>query len=338
MNPETERKFAHRSPSPYICSMKLPQEKIEKILPFVLSMLLSSVGIVINASIDRMSWQNIVFQWLFYVSILLISWFVNLKISAKPFPLILLFNVIVVFMGGISAKHLFNTSMYAVPIIRFIMPSVAFVILQQYFSSLKQSEQLKIENLQLKAENYQAELENLKKQLNPHFLFNSLTTLQTIMRSEVEIAEKYVIHLAEVYRKMLQGSQTSTTTLKEELAFIESYFFLLKTRFENGIALSVEISPSAYSYRLPIFALQLLLENCIKHNIVSEEKPLIIKLFQKEEVSITLSNTYQPKHKKAQVSGIGLTNLKRRYELMGIENGVTIEQNEEVYCVTLTLF
>jgi two-component system, LytTR family, sensor kinase len=109
-------------------------------------------------------------------------------------------------------------------------------------------------------------------------------------------------------------------------------------RQEEAIFMDVQVSDEALAYHLPAFSLQLLAENCIKHNIVSGAKPLHIRLYQKDTKSLTISNNYQPKAMKNESFGIGIGNLKKRYALEGIVEGVRIEQTETTYSTTIKLF
>jgi two-component system, LytTR family, sensor kinase len=114
--------------------------------------------------------------------------------------------------------------------------------------------------------------------------------------------------------------------------------YLMNLRQENAIFAEVRVADEALNYHLPSFSLQLLAENCIKHNVVSEAKPLTIRLYQKDLQSLTIENNYQPKAKKNESFGIGIQNLKKRYKLEGITQGVLIEQNEITYSTTIKLF
>jgi LytS/YehU family sensor histidine kinase len=212
------------------------------------------------------------------------------------------------------------------------------VAIQQSFKSVQEKQLLLTENLQLKSETYKAELENLRSQVNPHFLFNSLATLQSIVRQNPKTAEDFIIKLSDFYRRTLLSSPSNKITLKEELEFIQSYIFLLQNRFENGLKFKIDINEATLKYNLPTFALQILIENCIKHNIISDEKPLIIHLFQKDMTSITVQNNSQIKLNKEGSTKTGLLNLKRRYELYGIKDGVIIDQNKDDFSATLKLF
>lgn len=310
--------------------------KIETYIPYLLSFILAGLGNILNSTFSKdFEGANMLLQWLFYFVMLLSIWFINLKISHLKFILIFSTNVVLILCLSLLVRYCFPHTFTFVSVIRLIMPTVLYILLQQNFRAQREGEKLRIENLEL---SYKAELENLKKQMNPHFLFNSLATLQSIIRTDPEIAEQFVIKLSELYRNIIQNSATNKISLKEELAFTKSYIFLQKTRFESGFETKIDINEASLSYAVPSYALQLLVENCIKHNVVSDEKPLNIHIFQKDLVSVTVSNNYQPKKKKGQSSETGLANLQRRYELLGIEKGIKIEQDATTFSVTLTLF
>jgi LytS/YehU family sensor histidine kinase len=127
-------------------------------------------------------------------------------------------------------------------------------------------------------------------------------------------------------------------TLGEELEFLKAYIYLLKLRHENALSVEIKINNESLQYSLPAFALQLLVENCIKHNIVSEAHPLDIQIFQPEASIIIVLNNYQLKNTSDESFGLGTENLKTRYELLGITDGIQIEQTETHYKTTLKLF
>ena len=158
-----------------------------------------------------------------------------------------------------------------------------------------------------------------------------------MVRSKDARTEDFVLKLGDVFRQTLK-TETGTVTCKEELDFFKAYMYLMTLRQENAIFVDVQVSDEALTYRLPSFALQLLAENCIKHNIVSTAKPLSIRLYQKDPKSLTMSNNYQPKAVQSESFGIGINNIKKRYALEGISHGVQIEQNETFYSTTLKLF
>jgi two-component system, LytTR family, sensor kinase len=191
--------------------------------------------------------------------------------------------------------------------------------------------------LTLQAENIEAQFNLLIQKVNPDFLFHSLTTLQMMVKSDDPKAEEYILKLADVYRQTLK-KERSAVSLEEELAFLQSYLFLMRYGQEKAITFDVQVSDASLGYQLPVFSLQLLGENCIKHNVFSETQPLHIQLFQKDPKSITIANNYQPKGVPTESFGVGIENLKMRYVLLGIEDAVTIEQNETTYATTIKLF
>ena len=201
----------------------------------------------------------------------------------------------------------------------------------------KAREQSKIENLMLQAENIEAQFNLLIQQVNPDFLIHSLKTLKNMIKGSDPQAEEYILKLADVYRQTLK-KERSAVSLQEELDFFRSYLFLMVYGQEEEITFDVNVSEESLSYHLPIFSLQLLGENCIKHNTFSITQPLHIQLFQKDPQSITMSNNYQPKAVPTESYGVDIDNLKMRYALAGMDDAVIIEQNETTYATTIKLF
>ena len=171
----------------------------------------------------------------------------------------------------------------------------------------------------VEAEKYQkesiaAQYTSLKNQVNPHFLFNSLNALTNLVYEDQDKAAKFIKQLSEVYRYVLDTQSKEVVSLKEELEFLDSYLFLQKIRFGNNLAIEVNLSTTT-SMVAPL-ALQLLIENAIKHNIVSSENPLVIKLKQ-EKNFIVVENNLQRKTSLGELSqGIGLENIKNRYKFL----------------------
>jgi two-component system, LytTR family, sensor kinase len=211
------------------------------------------------------------------------------------------------------------------------------IALVESIKSAAERKRINIDNIALENENAKAQFNLLLQQINPHFLFNCFTVLQAMVRSKDTRTEAFIVKLADVYRQSLKTDK-GTVTLQEELDFFNAYMFLMTLRQENSIFMDVQVSDESLAYHLPAFSLQLLAENCIKHNIVSEAKPLSIRLYQKDLKSLTISNNYQPKAIKNESFGIGIENLKKRYALEGIVQGVHIEKNETVYSTTIKLF
>lgn len=186
-------------------------------------------------------------------------------------------------------------------------------------------------------ENAISQLESLKNQMNPHFLFNCLNTLSAIIHEDTLLAEKFIIQLTNVYRYVLEQKDKSLIKLEEELNFLRSYFYLQKIRFGKSIELQEEINDFSFlNYYLPPLALQLLLENAIKHNVISNIKPLVIKVYIDENLNLVVNNNVQPKDNVGYSSGIGLQNLKTRYSLISSKS-IEITNVNSVFQVKIPL-
>jgi LytS/YehU family sensor histidine kinase len=159
-----------------------------------------------------------------------------------------------------------------------------------------------------------------------------------MIRNSNPNSENFLKNLSSFYRQILQTHDRDYVSLEEEIKFLEAYIYLIKMRHEDALKIKIEINSQSYQYSIPIFALQLLVENCIKHNIVSISKPLEIHIYQKDDVTITVSNNYQPKQQTVNSSGVGLSNLSDRYKFMRIDDGLEIDKTDSHYNVTIKLF
>lgn len=167
----------------------------------------------------------------------------------------------------------------------------------------------------LRKENILSQLQSLKDQVNPHFLFNSLNTLASLIPEDPERAVTFVTHLSKCYRYILEIQDREVITLREELAFLNAFRYLLETRFGENIDFKVEIPESEMEKDVVPLALQLLIENAIKHNIVSTEKPLHISLYVEKD-NLVVRNNLQRKSQPMPSTKTGLNNLKKRYQYL----------------------
>ncbi len=214
--------------------------------------------------------------------------------------------------------------------------TASFVLLVIYFLDLLRRYYLtQMENEHLKLETSVAHFEALKQQVNPHFLFNSLNILKTMVKINDPKSEEYIVRLSDLYRNLLLSNQKGKASLEEELIVLNNYFFMLKARFEDKIQLIQRILPSENQVFIPPLTLQMLVENCVKHNIVSAEKPLQIELFQ-EGAYLVVRNNLQPKRSVEESSHIGLDNIRKRYRaLTGKE--IEVEKTDNYFTVRLPL-
>lgn len=210
-------------------------------------------------------------------------------------------------------------------IIGSIMYSKAFF--RAWRESVMNEEKLKRQSLSL-------QYEALKNQVNPHFLFNSLNTLSSLVHKNPDLAEKFIKQLSEVYRYVLEHKDKEFVALTTELDFVEKYVYLQKIRHGSSLEVSIDVPVPNDELVIPM-SLQILVENAIKHNIISEDEPLRVKL-TKEVGCLVVRNNLNPKQVLPDSSGIGLSNLKDRYEYFSDKDFV-IEKNEREFIVRVPL-
>jgi LytS/YehU family sensor histidine kinase len=188
---------------------------------------------------------------------------------------------------------------------------------------------------QLQKEYAQVRLQALKSQVNPHFLFNSLSVLSSLVHVSPETSEQFIIHLSKAYRYILDQKESGLVTLKEELSFLEAYFFLLQIRFDQKIKLQLHIKPGQEQYELPPLTLQLLVENAVKHNKMSVAEPLVISISTEGEWLIARNNISHRDQPETS-TGVGLENIQKRYVLL-TERKVMVENTGQYFRVKLPL-
>ena len=202
-----------------------------------------------------------------------------------------------------------------------------------------------IESEQLKREYLQTQLDSLKNQVNPHFLFNSLNSLSSLIEDDEQPkAQLFISELARVYRYLLQSNEHELIPVTSELVFIEAYFFLLKTRFDNGISLHVDVSEAAKQTMIPPLTLQLLVENAVKHNVISNARPLKISIYtdgtsresREGDDRLVVSNNVQSKTATISSNSLGLDNIAAKYRLLSGKEP-TIRKSATTFTVTLPL-
>jgi LytS/YehU family sensor histidine kinase len=208
------------------------------------------------------------------------------------------------------------------------------LFINYYLEVTSEKQKVKLQIEQLQKENLEVQLLALKQQISPHFLFNSLSTLQTIVTEES--SKNFILKLSEVYRYLLSFNENHLVTLQEELDFIESYIYILKERFEEALIVTINIQEELLSMQIPPLVLQLVVENAIKHNIVSFEDPLIISITTNDNQYVAVSNNLQLKSSVESSTKVGLENIKKRYYLL-LNKEIEIVVNEEHFIVKLPL-
>lgn len=180
------------------------------------------------------------------------------------------------------------------------------------------------------------EYEHLKSQINPHFLFNSLNTLVDLIDENTERASDYTIHLAAMYRSLLAYRDKEMISILEEIKLLEHYIFVQKCRFGEALIIDIALEePQKSKGRIVPLALQLLVENAIKHNEVSRTNPLLVSIYQQDEY-LVVHNKIKSKISRETGEGLGITNLQKRYQLLAHRN-IIIEKTKEYFIIKLPI-
>ena len=189
---------------------------------------------------------------------------------------------------------------------------------------------------QLRKINLQCQLEGLKEQVNPHFLFNSLNSLSSLIGESPQQASKFLDEMSKVYRYLLRNNEDGLTTLTNELQFIRSYFHLLKTRYGDGIDLKINVDALCMNSLLPPLTLQMLVENAVRHNSVLKEAPLKIEIINHGNKKLIVKNSLQMKEARMPSARAGLQNIINKYRLLN-QPEVIIYQTDKEFLVTVPL-
>lgn len=193
------------------------------------------------------------------------------------------------------------------------MMAMVFYEMGYFFERWKAS---LLETEKLKTQHIQAQLETLKNQLSPHFLFNSLNTLISLIPEDAQLATRFAEELSRVYRYILQNQGRELVSLRTELSFIRSYVFLQGIRFGNNLQVDYQIEEKYLDDQIAPLTLQMLVENAIKHNVVSVSRPLHIQIYIDNGQSIIVKNNLQRKISLPESTKIGLENIRQRYQLL----------------------
>lgn len=241
-------------------------------------------------------------------------------------------------VGGIPLKMLFGLVEYSwIGIFRacaeyyhlnFILALIIGTIYETVFFFEKWKDAIR-QNEELKNQQVRTQFEVLQNQMSPHFLFNSLNTLTTLIAENQEVAIEFTQKLSDVYRYILQTKDKELIPLEEEIHFVKDYIFLLKMRFPDNLIAEIKID-NQYQHCCHIapLTLQMLIENAIKHNVVSKTHPLHIQVYVENGQSVVVKNNLQKKDTLEKGTKTGLSNIKRRYELLG---------NRKIDIITTTL-
>ena len=219
--------------------------------------------------------------------------------------------------------------------VRGILINLVFYMFLHLLQQNYENQHVTMELERIKSDNLSAQYELLKQQVNPHFLFNSLNTLKAMVESGEQEAVDFIIKLSNFYRFTLESRKLDLIHVREEMDILNAYLFLQKARFGDGFTFTSTLSDQLLETLIPPFTLQLLVENCIKHNIVSLEKPLHIRIYEEND-KIIVENQVQQKTGEQNSLGVGLKNIDLRYQHL-LQQHIEIVANEKTFQIKLPL-
>lgn len=305
-------------------------------------------------------YQNYIVAFLWILTVIVLLWFGNrfifrfldrriswFKYAAKRFFLQLILSCIYSLACINLSYYLFKITSTVTPPdlaqilvlniygLLFIIPvlSVNFGI---YFMMQWKKEHLQSD--QLKQESLNSQLEALRMHIDPHFLFNNLNVLSALIEKNSRDAQLFLERFADVYRYVLQYKREELVPLNTEIAFIKSYVFLLKKRFEEKCVVEIAIPDDLPdTLCIPPLSLQMLVENAIKHNKIAEQSPLVIRVFIEDGKTLVVQNNYQPKQQaESTLANTGLENIRKRYRYLS-DHTISVMQDEHLFIVKLPL-
>lgn len=269
-----------------------------------------------------------------FISIDLNNFWQRLPVSIAVFliidPLLLRFHM-VLFRPHINEqlfRFLFNINM--------VIAVIMTMLFAQIFRLLENNYQIRLSNASLLKINAETRFEVLKNQVNPHFLFNSLNTINSLIVTNQQAAVNFVNNMSDVYRYVLKSHEVNTIQLQEELRFITAYTDMLKGRYGNKMHIAINVPASYLQHRVPPMALQILIENAVKHNIATHSKPLHIQIFVNSTARLVVENNLQKRKDPEPSTGVGLQNLNQRCKYVSNYH-LVIQQTQTCFSVTIPL-
>lgn len=214
--------------------------------------------------------------------------------------------------------------------------NLIFVTLYEVDYVVERLKESIVEKESLKQQAIQHEFDALKNQVNPHFLFNCFNTLSSLISEDKQKAEVFLNELSKVYRYLLRNNEDGLSTVENEIKFIRSYYGLLNTRHGEALRLTIDIDKRYHAYLLPSLTLQLLVENVVKHNMLSRSHPLVIEIFTTAGNKLVVNNNLQRRTVKAPSNRVGLENIKAKYELLN-QPGFQVIEDGKNFTVVLPL-
>ena len=313
--------------------------KAINIVPIVLALLLPTLRFYTNSEVHASEYDLFIYGQVYTSLFLMVQWYFlwqlwDIKRVNKRWYALALFGLTSILF--LIYRKVFDTDT-DFRVLGLLFPSALMLTIQYALRSQQKASHLFLEKEQLQTENYKTQLKALQSQVDPHFLFNSLNTLRSMVRQNLINSEKFIMSLSDFFRQTLKHYENSTLKLNEELELLEAYLFLMKSRNEKAVVVDIAVDKKLHQFKLPTLALQVVVENCFKHNSMTAKKPLLIEIGNIDQEYVIVRNNRQPILSDEVPSGRGLELLEKRYDLMNIQNGIKIIENEHHFSVHLKL-
>jgi two-component system, LytTR family, sensor kinase len=231
------------------------------------------------------------------------------------------------YLFGLSPEGILKLNV-AFTIIAFIYEIFYGLFYSYHHYAVTQAEQLRSDRWQL-----ELQFESLKNQISPHYLFNCLNTVSSLLFKDTRVAEEFIRRMADTFRYVLSHQKQKLVSLREELEFVKSYYFLLQVRYEYHLKLEINIPNNILESSIPPMTLQLLVENAVKHNKISKENPLLVYIGAQDNQRIVISNTKTSGAQAVTSFRVGLENIHKRYSFFSNEKVVV--RDDEKFLVML---
>ena len=259
------------------------------------------------------------------------------------FLALVFFSALVIFLGFYLWAKIYGFQDFG-EVLRNVLPSLKVVYIFLVFSLVmgntllffKNWKQATLQQEELKRAHLALQLQSLKDQIRPHFLFNSLSSLATLINTDTEKATRFVHKLSDVYRYVLEQRENELVTISQELRFLEDYMYLQKIRFGENLQIKYDVTLDQKRLIIPL-SIQMLVENAIKHNEISKDRPLTIEVYSSGSGELVVKNNLQRKETTETSLGMGLENLKKQIAFFSDEN-IQVKEEDGTFLVRLPTF
>ncbi|PZP44266.1 MAG: hypothetical protein DI598_14700 [Pseudopedobacter saltans] len=322
----------------------MKQNKIHIFLPIAIAALLPGINFLSHytdwpiASYDsllRWTWSSVVLYILWYVLLWtskLRSKYKWLWVAAATLAIV----AVVYALFSVMVFHIPQAVRYQL-IIKVLFAAALQLIIQYSLRASDNIGRLRVEKEQAIAEMYKVQLQELRTRVDPHFLFNSLNTLRSMVHQKDPKSEPFILHLSQLYRQMLKLKEQATVTLRDEMEVVNAYVFLMQQRSGTGLQFSQNINDAYWNDLVPTMSVQTIVENCFKHNRTGVSEPLHIEITADANHEIIIRNNLLPKISVVEKSGYGIQNIRKSYALLKIAEGIYFEETDRQFEVKLKL-